>query len=108
MATGISDIRYVSSSHVRQVSHIYRHGNYNHNSNANDIAMVKLSSPVDLSGQSTRTACLPDSNESFDDLVCTVTGWGATHTGKWVAFVSSSSSSLSLSLSLSLLSLIHI
>ena len=66
------------------MSHIYRHGNYDKNSNVNDIAMIKLSSPVDLSGRNTRSACLPDNNENFDNLVCTVTGWGATHTGQCV------------------------
>nr|KAG5697809.1 hypothetical protein BaRGS_016071 [Batillaria attramentaria] len=69
VAVGINDINRVSSSHVHGVSHIYRHGNYDKDNNRNDIAMIKLSSPVDLSGQYARSACLPSSAESFDGLV---------------------------------------
>jgi len=79
VAVGINDIGYVSSSHVRHVSHILRHGTYDKDSNTNDITMIKLSSPIDLSGSYARSACLPEDNENFDNLVCTVTGWGATH-----------------------------
>lgn len=79
VAMGITDIGHVSHSHVREVSHIYQHGSYNEHTNRNDVALIKLSSPVDLSGSSVRTACLPDQQETFDGLVCTVTGWGATH-----------------------------
>jgi len=80
VAIGINDIRSVSSSHVRHVSHILQHGNYIKQDNLNDITLVKLSSPVDLSGSHARSACLPDHNENFDNLVCTVTGWGAIQT----------------------------
>lgn len=79
VAVGTNDIARVSSSHVRSVSHIYTHGSYDSNSNVNDIAMIKLSYPVDLSGRYSRSACLPHDRENFDNLVCTVTGWGATH-----------------------------
>ena len=80
----VNDIARVSSSSVHHVSHIFRHGNYNQPSNTNDVAMVKLSSPVDLSGRHARPACLPSSaSESFDNLVCTVTGWGATYNGQY-------------------------
>ncbi|KAK7095772.1 trypsin-like [Littorina saxatilis] len=79
VAVGINDIGHVSNSHVIGVSHIYRHRNYNKNTYENDIALIKLSHPVDLTGQFARTACLPEASETFEGLVCTVTGWGSIH-----------------------------
>merc|ERR1712179_460178 len=57
------------------------HERYDHAHNHNDIALIKLHEPVDLTNQYIKAICLPTPNESFDNHVCTATGWGATHTG---------------------------
>ena len=56
------------------------HQNYTHGGHANDIAMVKLQSPVDLSRPNVSVACLPlfgDRPYNSSDT-CYVTGWGDT------------------------------
>ncbi|KAK7096036.1 trypsin-like [Littorina saxatilis] len=78
---GLTDISYVSHSNKHGVAHISVHGSYDKNTHHNDIALVVLSSPVDIRGQSVRPACLPQSGESFESRYCTVTGWGASHSG---------------------------
>ncbi|GFR18223.1 phenoloxidase-activating factor 2 [Trichonephila clavata] len=42
----------------------------------NDLALLRLESPVDPSLPHISPACLPELNERFDNLRCWVTGWG--------------------------------
>ncbi|XP_076443758.1 trypsin-3-like [Babylonia areolata] len=81
VAIGVNDITYVSHSNIRTVSGIYHHANFNNITNWNDIAIMKLSKPVDLTGPYARAACLPQEGESTDNRICTVTGWGHTQSG---------------------------
>ncbi|GFO33011.1 serine protease [Plakobranchus ocellatus] len=46
-----------------------------------DIALVKLKSPVNITRDNVRAACLPSRNETFENQMCVVTGWGNDHTG---------------------------
>ncbi|XP_055955568.1 transmembrane protease serine 3 [Patella vulgata] len=77
-AIGITDLRNLYSSHVYSAADIITHGSFDSTSNSHDIALMKLSKPVDISGTASRTACLPDSTEDFNNVVCTVSGWGST------------------------------
>merc|ERR1711892_1316135 len=43
-----------------------------------DFAIIKLSSPVEFS-DSVQPICLPNPNESYDDTLAEVTGWGNTN-----------------------------
>lgn len=53
------------------------HPNYNSRTLWNDIAVVRLSSPVRLGFQSTiGVACTPNQNQSFVNQRCMVSGWG--------------------------------
>ncbi|VDI24389.1 plasma kallikrein, partial [Mytilus galloprovincialis] len=61
-------------------SHQTSSGGDSSRSNHNDIALIKLDKPLDLTDSTTKAACLPNKHEDFDGLVCTVTGWGALHT----------------------------
>ncbi|XP_069102738.1 prostasin-like [Argopecten irradians] len=79
VGVGMHDQHHVYSSSIHHVSSVVVHTGYNSRTNHNDIAMMKLSSPVDLSGNYIRAACLPNTNENFDSDTCTVTGWGATY-----------------------------
>ncbi|CAH1797935.1 unnamed protein product [Owenia fusiformis] len=45
--------------------------------NDNDIALMELSSPIDLSNSGAAVVCLPSSSDQFSGQ-CTATGWGET------------------------------
>ncbi|XP_013420480.1 neurotrypsin-like [Lingula anatina] len=63
----------------RRVSKLVMHSQYNVRPHANDIAMLKLDTPVNMASPYVNTACLPDANEVFDSHdTCFVTGWGST------------------------------
>jgi secreted trypsin-like serine protease len=61
------------------VSKIIMHANYNGNGNGfpNDIALMKLSSPISMNEHRT-PICLADSDEEFTGTSCFITGWGDT------------------------------
>merc|ERR1719228_987958 len=59
---------------------IVKHYNYNiPYGNSNDIALVRLASPADLSVYT--PVCLPYHNQDFTGQTSTVAGWGATKEG---------------------------
>jgi len=47
---------------------------------SNDIALLKLTKPVNLN-QGVGPACLPDSNSSLFNKTCWITGWGTLSSG---------------------------
>ena len=47
---------------------------------SNDIALLKLAKPVNLT-QGVGPACLPDSNNSLFNKTCWITGWGTLSSG---------------------------
>lgn len=57
------------------VSKIIRHENYNGNTARNDIALVKTSTPIDLSQKGVSAVTLPQENPG-DDLDVILAGWG--------------------------------
>ena len=71
----------------RSVKDIIIHENYHYPSHKNDIAVVRLSSPV-LYTSNIRRACLPETSYAFpsnSDVV--VTGWGTLKTdGEFLNF----------------------
>merc|ERR1712032_1629077 len=74
---GSTSIQHYSNSQVHHVSRILVHAEYG-NSDGHDIAMLKLSSSVDLSQPNTRKICLPGPTETFDGETCVASGWGYT------------------------------
>jgi len=53
----------------------------------NDIALVKLSKPVDFSGPSAGPACLPPAGKDYQSIwKCIMTGWGLTNPGDHKSF----------------------
>ncbi|XP_046572042.1 chymotrypsin A-like [Haliotis rubra] len=79
VAIGLHDIYNVQYSQVIDAARVFTHAGYSSSTNSNDVAIVKLAKRVDTQHKDTRTACLPDRDETFDGLVCTVTGWGAAY-----------------------------
>jgi len=65
----------------REVAGIYRHPGYDSDSMINDIAVLKLSSPLPLSPSSSiNAACVPDGGRSAPvGTTCTIAGWGDTY-----------------------------
>lgn len=63
----------------RVASDFIRHENYNEATKQNDIALIKLSQPIELSNE-IQTACLPDSQLKSpyppSDKDCWANGWG--------------------------------
>jgi secreted trypsin-like serine protease len=65
----------------RDVASLVMHELFSKGSLANDIALVFLSQPVELT-PSVATACLPPQNHNFENLRCTASGWGKDIFGK--------------------------
>merc|ERR1712032_1493212 len=81
LVIGLHD-RTVNTDQLRQVltvSEIILHPDYNWDSSANDIALVKLESDVDLKTYS--PACLPEQGQDFTGRRGWVYGWGVTDYG---------------------------
>jgi len=78
VALGVHDTHVIYRSNYHKVNHIYVHSEFNtRGRNNNDIAILQLDKPVDITGTDIRAACLPEEDEDFDNQVCTVTGWGS-------------------------------
>ncbi|EDV99246.1 transmembrane protease serine 9 [Drosophila grimshawi] len=65
---------------VRKVVQITLHPSYNPTTIVNDVALLRLESPVPLTGNM-RPVCLPDVNHNFDGKTATVAGWGLVKEG---------------------------
>lgn len=68
----------------RRISSIYLPGNYNPNTFVNDIAVLRLSSPVDMTDRSVSLICLPSSNSSEyppSGTAVVAVGWGTLVSG---------------------------
>jgi len=79
VGVGIQSQQQLYQSNIVHVSAIYPHRQYNDANKRNDIALMKLSKRVDITGRYVRAACLPRAGDTFDSDVCTVSGWGATY-----------------------------
>uniref|UniRef100_A0A7M5WYY6 Peptidase S1 domain-containing protein n=1 Tax=Clytia hemisphaerica TaxID=252671 RepID=A0A7M5WYY6_9CNID len=66
---------------VRQVSNVISHENYNSQTLANDIALIKLNSPVEYNDY-VKPACVPESGDAPDpNTEVVISGWGTTQSG---------------------------
>jgi len=73
---GSSSTRRYSRTKVIAIAGQVMHSQYK--SKGIDIALIKLSKPVDLQSTKTRAVCLADSSNNFDSQTCIASGWGAT------------------------------
>lgn len=65
---------------VKKISKVITHPNYNKQTTNNDVALLKLSSPVQMTSRIS-PICLPSSLTSIrSGTLCVITGWGATET----------------------------
>lgn len=62
---------------ARRVSRAFKHPQYDKNNEYNDIALLKLETPVELT-QRVWPACLPEQDEQLQpEIMATILGWGA-------------------------------
>ncbi|XP_045184211.2 coadhesin-like [Mercenaria mercenaria] len=79
VGVGLQDQNHVYGSNVVHVSHVYVNEQHNSKLEKNDIALLKLSKKLDITGKYVRPACLPQSQDAFDSDTCVASGWGATY-----------------------------
>lgn len=48
----------------------------------NDVALLKLSSYIDLVNSNQRAITMADTNDNFDNTECYITGWGLDENSK--------------------------
>jgi len=65
---------------TRSVSRKIEHPNYSDSNLVNDIALLRLSSPVTVSA-TVLPVCMPPKNPTYANKVATATGWGTTSSG---------------------------
>lgn len=62
------------------------HPRYDHSIYDNDIALLRLSSPLPGYNETMSPVCLPTTRSNFPTGTnCSVTGWGKTHESGWVS-----------------------
>lgn len=82
IGVGENDRQNIYGYHVIHVSHIYVHEHYSKSRQENDIALIKLTKTLDITGRDIRPACLPQTGDMFSSGTCTTSGWGATYYDK--------------------------
>lgn len=65
---------------LEKVETLFVHSKFDQSSFTNDIALVKLGNNVTF-GQFVRPVCLPSASDNFNNMICTITGWGAAYSG---------------------------
>ncbi|XP_072140045.1 transmembrane protease serine 13-like isoform X1 [Mobula birostris] len=74
--SGFISLHQLSSATLRFVSKIITHENYNRDNNDNDIALMKLTHPLEITDK-VRPVCLPSYNQEFTGgTPCWITGFG--------------------------------
>ncbi|OWF39281.1 chymotrypsinogen A-like isoform X1 [Mizuhopecten yessoensis] len=66
---------------LEKVETLFIHSQFDETSFTNDIAIVKLGDRINIDGQYVRSVCLPGMNDTYDNMICSITGWGAAFTG---------------------------
>ncbi|XP_068231253.1 transmembrane protease serine 9-like [Palaemon carinicauda] len=71
-----------SVTEKRDVSQIIVHPQYSSKTFDNDMALLKLSSPISFpSDNKIAPVCLPDAGNAYDNVDAIITGWGTTSSG---------------------------
>ncbi|KAK7066899.1 hypothetical protein SK128_027104 [Halocaridina rubra] len=71
-----------AATQTLSVQQITIHPNYNSNTLNNDLALIKLSSPLTFPDDNTiAPVCLPPPGDSYSNVQATVTGWGTLSQG---------------------------
>ncbi|XP_042869283.1 transmembrane protease serine 9-like [Penaeus japonicus] len=74
---GEHDYTKVSRVYVRTADQVSIHPSYNSQTKENNIAVIRLSSPVNLNADiPVKPVCLPDASDDFSGRTAVATGWG--------------------------------
>lgn len=69
----------------RRVSEVILHERYDNRLLNNDIALLILESPINITLENVGLICLPEYNESMNGRNCVNTGWGKESYGEcWI------------------------
>ncbi|XP_060598304.1 chymotrypsinogen A-like [Ruditapes philippinarum] len=79
IALGVKDQRFITTANTVHVESIHPHEFFDKTTNNYDIALMKLSKRIDVTGRLTRPACLPQPADQFPADMCIVSGWGTTY-----------------------------
>lgn len=83
VVVGEHDRAYIEGTEIlEKVDTLFIHSGFDMQSFKDDIALLKLGHAVPAYNKFVRPACLPANTTSFEDMICTITGWGANHNGK--------------------------
>jgi secreted trypsin-like serine protease len=65
---------------IRSIAQIYKHANYDSDKNINDIALLRLSSPLNMTMGNLKPICLPTGTTAQppDNINMVAVGWGVT------------------------------
>ncbi|CAF4514934.1 unnamed protein product [Rotaria sp. Silwood1] len=68
------------SSQIRSIAQLYKHPNYDSSSLANDVALLRMSSPLNMTYRNIKPICLPPGTvpQPPDNISVVVIGWGST------------------------------
>ena len=66
---------------VAEVAEITLHPEFDGHDYVSDLAVLRLSSPLQLASQAVGRVCLPEQGADLTGLTATVTGWGFTQEG---------------------------
>merc|ERR1711976_37187 len=75
---------------VIQAGEIFKHPGFSMDSGSegfpNDIALIRLATPADISRPNIKTISLPSSTDKsfYEDKECVITGWGLKNGGDWL------------------------
>jgi secreted trypsin-like serine protease len=74
-----------SKAQVRSVAQIVSHPNYRDKTGKNDITLLRLRTPLNLTVNSVRPICLPSQGQSWpkDNTTLVAIGWGVTSSYNW-------------------------
>jgi hypothetical protein len=81
-AVALGDLNLIRNEGTEQIIKVKRminHPEFNNPTFANDIALIELEEEAQLN-QYVNYACLPNIGENMENMVCTVSGYGATET----------------------------
>lgn len=65
-------------------SQVIRHASYSSSTLDNDIALLKLATPITFANNKIAPVCLATPGNLYADVDATITGWGTLSSGKWL------------------------
>jgi len=78
ITAGVYDLTVTTGTQSKGAAQVIPHPNYSSQTMYNDLCLIRVASPFDISGPSVRPIGLASPNQQTDGVLCTVSGWGLT------------------------------